>query len=129
MVIAIGALLGIVTLVFMVLAKVSTERGTWATLLVAIASFYPVFAVESGSLGSVAVQIGAASFFIILAAVGARVSLWFVVAGLVLHGLFDWAANHMPVDPSPDWWGPFCIGFDIVAAAYLALKLWRKQIW
>ena len=128
MIVAIGAFVGIVIAVFMVLARISTERGTWATLLVAIAIFYPVFAVESGSLESFAVQIGAASFFIILAFLGARVSLWFVAAGLPLHGLFDWTADYMLADPSPDWWGPFCVGVDFVAAAYLAIKLWRKQL-
>jgi|TARA_A100001391_G_C4869612_1_gene224912 hypothetical protein len=74
------------------------------------------------------VHIGAASFFIILAVVGARVSLLFAAAGLALHGLFDWAADIMLADPSPDWWGQFCVGVDFVAAAYLAIKLWRKQI-
>ncbi len=121
-----GAILAIASSLLMVGARIEHQAGTWVTLLVAIACFYPVFAVETGSLQAIAVQSVIAASFILLALAGARISLWLVLAGLTAHGLYDGVADYVLADPSPEWWGPFCIGFDTFAAISLAALLLRN---
>jgi hypothetical protein len=43
-----GISLGGTTVVLMALGGVMNQRGTWATTMVAIASFYVVFAIQTG---------------------------------------------------------------------------------
>jgi len=65
-------------------------------------------------------------FFGAAAVIGFRTSLWIIVAGLFGHGLFDAVHGHLIANPGvPAWWPAFCAGYDVLAAACLALQLWR----
>jgi hypothetical protein len=46
---------------------------------------------------------------------------WLVVAGLALHGVFDFFHHAIITNPGvPVWWPGWCLSYDVVAAAYLA---------
>jgi hypothetical protein len=60
--------------------------------------------------------------------VGFRTSLWLVAAALAAHGLFDLVHARLIINPGvPTWWPPFCLSFDVVAAAYLAWLLLQRR--
>ena len=120
----VGITLGLASVGLMALAGIARERGSYAVAMVAIAAFYPVFAVGRG-WDTFAFHAVVASLFVGLAILGARKSLWWTVAAMALHGLFDVLDGVRAHDPSPDWWGPFCLGVDLTIAAALSLLLLR----
>ena len=89
----------------------------------AIALFYVVFAFENASLSTAVTHGLIASVFLAVAIVGARTSMWWVVLALAGHGTFDALAHLFANDPSPEWWGPFCLGVDVVLSGWLAALL------
>lgn len=120
----IGITLGLSSVVLMALGGVARERSGYAVAMVAIAAFYPVFAVGRG-WDVFAFHAAVALLFVALAVIGARRSLWWIVAAMILHGLFDILDGLRAPDPSPDWWGPFCLGVDIAIGLALAGLLLR----
>ena len=111
----------------MAVGGVMRQRGTWATTIVAIASFYVVFAIQSGDTLEIVAHTGFAAGFSALAIIGARTSSWLLAAALLAHGIFDVVAESMIANPAPGWWGPFCLGIDVVLALALATMLWRRK--
>ncbi|MBJ3762546.1 hypothetical protein ILP92_07300 [Maribius pontilimi] len=101
------------------LSGMSRDRAAGPVTLVAIALFYPVFAVENGDLVQVLFHAAIASLFTGIAILGYRTRFVWIGLGLIGHGVFD-AIAHASLDgPAPDWWGPFCIGVDVVLGAWL----------
>jgi hypothetical protein len=92
-----------------------------AILLAAIAWVYIGFAIADGRVSSIAVQVVAASAFLLAAYYGA---LWnssqTLGAGFLAHGLWDYAHHH---DRGPTrvriWYPPFCAVADVVLAVPL----------
>lgn len=122
-----GTGLGVITVALMAVGGVMNQRGTWATTMVAIASFYVVFAIQSGDTVEFVTHTGFAAGFSALAIFGARTSSWLLAAALLAHGIFDVVAESMIANPAPGWWGPFCLGIDMVLALALATMLWRRK--
>jgi hypothetical protein len=61
--------------------------------------------------------------FVAASVAGFKVSLWFVVAALAAHGMFDSVHGELIANPGvPAWWPAFCLAYDVTAAAYLAWK-------
>jgi len=104
------------------------ERGVWPSLLIAIAAFYVVFAFEHSDHSGIALQSVIALGFMALALIGYKSSLWLIVAGLVLHGIFDAVSLAYTANPAPNWWGPFCIGVDGLLALMLCWCMLRGHI-
>jgi protein-S-isoprenylcysteine O-methyltransferase Ste14 len=51
-----------------------------------------------------------------------------VVAGLALHGIYDFIHPAVITNPGvPTWWPGFCLAYDVIAAAYLAALLLYKS--
>jgi hypothetical protein len=76
-----------------------------------------------------AIEVTVISGFLAVSSVGFRRSLWFVVAGLVAHGVFDAYHNQLITNPGvPVWWPRFCLTYDVVAAGYLASLLLRRAV-
>jgi hypothetical protein len=97
--------------------------------MMVIASYYALFAVMGGSAHALAAESIAILAFLSLSVAGFRTSLWLVVAALAAHGLFDFIHSHLIVNPGvPAWWPPFCLSYDLVAAAYLAWLLSRSRV-
>jgi hypothetical protein len=86
-----------------------------------------VFAIQTGDTLEIIVHSGLAAGFVILAIVGARASSWILAAALLGHGLSDVAVGSVLSNPAPNWWGPFCLGIDVILALALAVMLWRGQ--
>lgn len=122
----IGVALAVVSILTMHWCRVAYERGTWASAMVAIASFYIVFSIDQ-SIGEVQ-TISIALLFAILAILGARFNMWLVVVALIGHGVFDAVVHLIFPDPSPEWWGPFCLSIDIMLGLWLAFLLVQKRI-
>lgn len=120
-----GTVLTASTLLVMRLVGMHAERGAHSAALIAIALFYVVFAVEHGGPREIAFQGVLALLFVGLALFGFRKSLWWVVAGLVLHGVYDIAFHGHAANPAPEWWGPFCLAVDLILA--LALAVWIRR--
>ena len=123
-----GVGVGGATVAHMAIGGVMNQRGTWATTMVAIASFHVVFAIQTGNTLEIAVHTGLAAGFAALAIIGALTSSWILAAALLGHGIFDVFAGSVIANPAPGWWWSFCLGIDVVLALALAAMLWRGQV-
>jgi hypothetical protein len=99
------------------------QAAVWAISLVIIASIYVGFAVADGRPIVIAVEVGVASGFIILAAIGITSSPWLVVIGIAGHGIKDLWQHRTQFVLNTRWWPPFCLVVDWVAAAVIAVLL------
>ncbi|MCX5660935.1 MAG: hypothetical protein NTW19_14615 [Planctomycetota bacterium] len=97
------------------------ERGFYPVVLIVIAALYLLFAVMAESTGSLVAEVIPALLFVAMAVIGFRKTPWLVVAGLALHGVFDFFHHAVIANPGvPVWWPGWCLSYDVVAAAYLA---------
>jgi hypothetical protein len=100
------------------------ERSFYPVVLIVIATLYLLFAVMAGSTDPLVAEAIPALMFVVTAALGFRKTLWLVVVGLALHGVFDFFHHAMIANPGvPVWWPGFCLAYDVVAAAYLAVLI------
>ena len=123
----VGVVVGFAIIALMTSIGMHRDRAVGPILLVAIAAFYPVFAVDDGALSEVILHGGVFLGFLAIAAISYRSRLVIAGVGLVLHGLFDAWAGGMTDGPEPDWWAPFCLGVDAVLGLWLILsRPWRS---
>ena len=67
--------------------------------------------------------------FALVAVIGFASNLWWVVACLAAHGVFDVAHGRIVTNPGvPEWWPAFCLTFDIGAAGFLAWPVLRSKL-
>ncbi len=105
------------------------DRAFYPTVTIVIASYYGLFGVIGGSLHALMAESAPIAAFLVLALVGFRFTLWWVVAALAAHGVFDWFHGRLIADPGvPAWWPRFCLAFDLSAAAYLSLLLGFSRV-
>lgn len=123
----IGIVLAAVVCVFALLAGFDRDRVFYPTLLIVIATYYILFAVMGGSTPALTIETLVASAFLIVAVVGFKKNLWFVVVALAGHGVFDFFHHIIIQNPGvPLWWPGFCMSFDILAAGFLAVLLTKR---
>ena len=80
------------------------------------------------STGSLVAEAIPALVFVAMAALGFRKTPWLVVAGLALHGVFDFFHHAVIANPGvPVWWPGWCLAYDVVAAAYLAALIFIRR--
>jgi hypothetical protein len=106
------------------------DRAFYPVVLTVIASYYVLFAVMAGDGADLLVDLATFALFAALAAAGFRTSLWVVVAGLAMHGLFDLTRGLLPGGEGvPAWWPSFCLAYDLSAALGLSaiLALGRRS--
>lgn len=104
------------------------DRSFYAVVLTVVGLLYVLFNVMAGGAQGLLVEIGFSALFGTLAAIGFRRSLWFVAAGLALHGVFDFSRHLLLASYGvPQWWPQFCGGYDLVAALGLATLLLIKR--
>lgn len=105
------------------------ERSFYPTVLIVIAFLYALFAITAGSTHALLLELLPSALFVIAAVSGFKTSLWWVVAGLVGHGFFDFVHGHFISNPGvPVFWPGFCGTYDVVAGAYLAFLLKRSKV-
>ena len=109
-------------------SRLDRDRAFYPTVTIVVASYYALFAAIGASPRVLVVESLIGVVFLGVAMAGFRKSLWLVVAALAAHGVFDFVHGHVISNPGvPVWWPPFCLGFDVAAAAYLAFRL-RKRL-
>lgn len=105
------------------------ERSFYPTLLIVIALLYGLFAILGGSTHALVLELLPGALFVIAAVIGFKTKLWWVVAGLIGHGLFDYVHGHFISNPGvPAYWPGFCGTYDVVAGVYLAFLLKRSKV-
>lgn len=125
---AVGVILAIVIGLFASLVGLDRERGFYPTVLIVIAILYLLFAAIADSTDALVAEAIPALLFTAAAAIGFRRSLWIVVAGLALHGVFDSMHPVVIANPGvPAWWPGFCLAYDVTAAGYLAALLVARR--
>lgn len=104
------------------------DRSFYPVVLIVIATLYLLFAAMAGSIDSFVAEAIPALMFVAMAAFGFRKTAWLVVAGLALHGVFDFFHHAVIANPGvPVWWPGWCLAYDVVAAAYLAALIFIRR--
>jgi hypothetical protein len=105
------------------------DRAFYPTVMIVSASYYALFAVMGGTFHAHFIEACVATVFLAVTIVGFKNSLWFVVAALGAHGIFDVFHGQVIANPGvPVWWPAFCLTYDGVAAGYLAVLLLRRVV-
>ena len=115
----VGIFLAVVVAVIGNMTRFDQERSFYSTVLIVIASYYVLFAIQGESTDALVREIVIALAFLTVAIFGALCFPLLVGIGIVAHGLFDLvhpAVIHNPGVPS--WWPGFCMSIDV------ALGLW-----
>ena len=104
------------------------ERSFYPVVLIVIAALYLLFAAMARSTGSLVAEAIPALVFVAMATIGFRKTPWVVVAGLALHGVFDFFHHAVIANPGvPVWLPGWCLAYDVVAAAYLAALIFIRR--
>lgn len=125
----VGIVLALVVFLFARGVGLDRDRAFYPTVLVVVALYYDLFAVMGGSTQALAAELAGTAVFIAFVVVGFRRNLWFVVAGLAGHGVFDLVhAGLIDNAGVPSWWPAFCLAYDVAAAVGLAWLLHRRLL-
>jgi len=74
-----------------------------------------------GSTRALIVESIVMTAFVAAAVMGFKFNVWVIVAALAAHGVFDFVHGYLVTNPGvPVWWPPFCLAYDVTAAAALA---------
>jgi hypothetical protein len=120
----IGLLLSLAVAGLAVLIGFDRDRSFYPTVVIVIASYYVLFAMMGASQRTLWIETAIACGFSLFAILGFKRSFWFVVVALVAHGLFDFVHHLFIESPGvPHWWPGFCLAFDGLLGALLALRL------
>lgn len=125
---AIGVGLAALVGLFLSCVGLDEDRAAYPVILTVIAIVYELFAVMGGSDTALVMELLPTAIFIFAAVLGFRTSLWWVVAGLIGHGVYDIFHPAMFMNPGvPVWWPTFCLAYDVVAGVFLAWRLVRSR--
>lgn len=120
----IGAVLALVLTGIPAFSGIGRGRNFYPIMLIVVASYYVLFAAVSASLPTLLAECVLAVAFTAIALLGFNSSLWLVAIALACHGLMD-SVHHLFIRNTgvPVWWPGFCLAFDVVAGAVLAMRL------
>lgn len=122
----IGLALSLAVAGFATAIGLDRERAFYATALIVIASYYVLFAAIGASPRVLLIEIVVASGLLLFAVQGFKKSLWFAVAAIIGHAVFDFVHHWFIQNPGmPYWWPGFCLTFDVIFGAWLAVRLIR----
>ena len=123
----IGVVLGIVVVALMTITGFERDRAAWPVVVIVVATYYVLFAVMAGDRKALIEETGVALVFTVIAILGFKRSAWWVVAGLLGHGVFDFVRGHMIVNPGvPSYWPAFCGSIDVAMSAWVAWRVSRR---
>lgn len=124
----IGSVLSLAVAAFAKWLGLDRDCAFYPTVLIVVASYYVLFAVMGGTPDALLLECMAMAAFVLAAVAGFKVNLWFAVAGLVGHGIFDFFHAGMITNAGvPHWWPSFCLSFDAGAGAILGWLLWQRR--
>ena len=108
--------------------KFDRDRSFYPTVLIVVASYYVLFATMAGPARSIVSEAIVMLLFVAAAVAGMRSSPGFVVAGLALHGVFDFFHGLIIANPGvPGFWPAWCLGYDVFAAACMAILVVHRM--
>ena len=123
---AVGVVLSIGVAVFARVVRLDRDRAFYPTVTIVVASYYVLFAVMSGSVRTVAIELAVMALFVAAAVAGFKSSTWIVAAALAGHGVFDAVHGYFIENAGmPAWWPAWCLAYDVGAGACLAWLLRR----
>ncbi|MEO8280302.1 MAG: hypothetical protein ABI564_11475 [Ideonella sp.] len=103
------------------------ERVFYPAVVMAVASYYPAFAVGDGRGEVMGSEVAIAAIFIAGAVLGFKGSPWIAVIALGGHGVMDAFHNHLVHNTGvPQTWPGFCMSFDLTAAASVAFLMMAR---
>ncbi len=123
----IGAAIAAVLIWF--LKKINWEKRplTYANMLIIAAMIYVGFALFTGELAWMYIEIIGVVLFFLMALIGLKVSYWFLAFGWAAHVLWDVGLHSVEKTPFvPGWYPAACVGFDLVIAGYLLFLIANK---
>ena len=124
----IGIAIAIAVCLFALLTGFDRDRAFYPTVVLVVAHYYILFAVMGASTHVLIAECLGASAFMVLAVVGFKTNQWITAAALAGHGVYDFFHHLIIQDPGvPAWWPAFCMSFDVLAGAILALLLLRRH--
>ena len=127
--IAVGVVLALAISIFATLLGLDRDRAFYPTVMMVIAAYYALFAIMGGSTQVLMSESIFIAVFLGAAVAGFKRSLWLVVVALAAHGVFDVAHGQLIANSGvPSWWPGFCLAYDLVASAYLAMLLLRSRL-
>lgn len=103
-------------------------RPILAYVLILVAFAYVIFAAVAGqSAGWLALELLGVGIYGTLAILGLRGSAWWLAAAWALHPLWDIALHYVGPGAAfaPVWWTVPCLSWDLVTAAYIAVRAAR----
>lgn len=119
-----GVLLAAVVCPFASVVGFDKERSFYPVVLIVIEAYYLLFAVMAKSTSALLAEPAPMFLFAAAAVLGFRRTPWIVVAGLTLHGVFDFIRHAIIPNPGvPEWWPGFCLAIDVAMAIYLAVLI------
>ena len=119
-----GGLLALLVGLFARAVGLDRDRAFYPVVTIIVASYYTLFAVMGASPHALVAESVAGVVFLVAATIGFKSSLWIVAAALAGHGIFDLVHATFIANPGvPAWWPPWCLAYDVTAAAYLAWLL------
>ncbi|HJV90636.1 MAG TPA: hypothetical protein VJ623_10055 [Holophagaceae bacterium] len=125
----IGTLLALLVGLFGTFVGLDRERGFYPVVTIVVASYWVLFAIMGASTPTLILELVVGSAFVLSGVVGFTRSLWFAVAGLAGHGVFDVFHDALYPNPgAPPFWPAFCASYDVVAGAYLAVLIRNGRV-
>ena len=124
----IGVGLAVLVCAFAALVGFDRDRVFYPTVVIVNATYYILFAVMGSSTPALMVESLITCVFAALAVAGFKKNLWLIAAALAGHGIVDFFHHRFIQNPGvPVWWPGFCLSFDVVAGAFLAVLLIRRS--
>ena len=91
-----------------------------------IAAVYSGFALMDGRLAPATAEVAVTLTFLVVALAGRWFSPAILAAGYFAHGGWDALHSFGAVTTAiPSWYVPFCIAYDFLVAAYVAMRFGR----
>lgn len=99
-----------------------------AIQLGAIAAVYAGASLAAGGLAVNVAEITVVFVFLGITLIGLWISPPVLAGGYFAHGLWD-VLHHWGLIPTllPDWYAPFCLGYDWVVGAFIAVAIVRRS--
>ena len=98
------------------------RAGIIGLIVIAIAGFWPLFAVAAQDDGQLFFHLAIFAAFAGAALYSHRIGLAGLALVLIAHGVLDLALHSTP-HPGPLWWPAFCAAYDVTLGAALLLAL------
>lgn len=120
----VGVVLALLTISFILMFPKQKILELLVILLAVIASIYLGFALSDGRKREIMIELSAMFFFLGLAIFGLWISPYFLIAGYLIHGVWDVIHHHKIIQTEVvEWYKILCLVYDWVIAIFILLWL------